>query len=205
MPSFHCLSVVVGPEASLDRLFRRPGGAVDAPQTLDLVQVVGVLLARQRVGTVGRNCKALWSASGFTPGRTQAERRRQRARLPDAGPRRGWAEVGDGRALLEAVVCAPGEHGLSDPVTDHDSALLRTTVRDRSQVGGVVVVQNRLSGQIQAERRLQPDERLVRGGRDRRAGEGRTGAEARALSSRAHHVGGISSGTCGRTLGFAGP
>jgi hypothetical protein len=45
--------VVVGAEARLDGLVGRPGRAVDPAELLDLVQVVGVLLAGQRARAAG--------------------------------------------------------------------------------------------------------------------------------------------------------
>ncbi len=95
--------VVVGPEERLVRLFGRPARAVDAAEVLDLVEVVGVRLARsassgRRAGTAS----ALRSASGRMPGRHSPSTRPVALGCQTPGPGGGGFEV------LRASWCTRG-------------------------------------------------------------------------------------------------
>ena len=71
-------------------------------------------------------------------------------------------------AVTVAAICS----------ADGEPVRLRRAVRDRRQIGGIVAIENRLLARIEAERRLQTDERVVRGRRDRGRGEVCAGAGA---------------------------
>ena len=120
------------------------------------------------LGPSGRNWLALPSASGRIPGR-QSPSTGAGPGLPDAGPRGGQAEVRERGGAPTAVVRAQRHHCLGGLLTDRDSVRLRRAVRDRTQVGGVVGVEDRLAG---AQLWLETGERVVRRGRDRGLGRG---------------------------------
>ncbi len=127
----------------------RPARAVDAAEVLDLVEVVCVLPARQRVRTAGSELRCALERERPHAGETEPEHRPRGVGLPNSGPRCGLTEVWERRAAPAAVVHSQREHGLRRPSRRRRfrpawPPARRRTVRDGRQVRGVVIVEDRL-------------------------------------------------------------
>ena len=161
--------VVVGPKQCLRRLLRGPRCAVEAAEFLDLIEVLSVLLARQRIGAVRTELRCAFERERTDSRQPKAKHRRQGiawVSLPDAGAGGRRVEVGERRVPLPAVVRAQRGHGRGHLLADCDAVRLRRAVRDSGKVGRVVPVENRLLCGSQAEGRLQADQRVVSRCRD---------------------------------------
>ena len=153
----------------LGRLLGRPGRAVDPAELLDLVEVVGVLLAGQRVRAVGPELRRArererphsGQAQGPAPPRARVATRRGRARA-GRGQRRSGSSPGRRSRAARARLRPPSDRPRCRSSFAGPSG-------DRVHVRDVIAVENRLLGGAQAKRG-QADERVVRRGRDRRLG-----------------------------------
>ena len=141
------------------------------PRSLTWLKSSAYCLLVRGVGTVGPELAGALERQRPHPWQTQSEHRAGPG-LPDAGPRGRQAEVGDRGGAPTPVVRAQRQHCLGRLLADGDPVRLRRAVRDRSQVGRVVRIEDRLAG---AQLRLETGQRVVRRGRDRglRRGAGR--------------------------------
>ena len=136
-----------------------------------MVEVLGVLVAGQRIGAVGTELRGALKRERANARQAKPQDRRQGVSgisLPDAGAgrRRNEGRLAVHGVRVSTVVRAQRGHRCGHLLTDVDPVRLRWPVRDSGEVAGVVSVENRLLGWCQAECGLQADQRVVGRGCD---------------------------------------